>query len=774
MRLAASEVTKDAMRGFGQIRPVLDDVQIFDNLHRAVLVCERMENVAIKIELKRLIEDSIELFSLYRHIQESRQQQASISPDSPASSMCPQLGIVQKLPTEATVTDNVHDMAPELSVLSVDSDEIFETKQTCLNLKPLCRIGTLISQLIWKIWGQNGAVDKIVGEVVLPTYEEPVSSSLQYYISQHRSPPPTLPLNHFFHEENCRSTDADCDNNEIQNWTLDDLLTEGFEEKELDSYAESSVPECVASSMTQEKTLQNDRSYSPKLVEAKLVLPISSRLRLLATATAIGLSLCKAFLKWKNATLLFLRFKAQYFIPVSTGKRISRSKSNSKPLIVITSQNTLRVCEMTSSININDSDCNNGSNCDSNSSHDYDQKMYITSKNVSKNGNRKSAVCGHDFCVDDVCSVKSDPDKVLLKRLFRRSRRLESSPSEPDLSQKALLNNKGEYAESCGEVESSKAFDVPSSVDHSQEHQGKWLSCLEPSNATGASISSHDITKSANNASPTAIDCNSNSPNRFEYGEVFEERGSQKQGHRRKSNRRILAPSCITPVDVSASDSDSDSSSEPDFDSDKKDRAEPGSSNRSLCFQVSRTNFSQSNPLSNPLRTQGKKNRSVSFDASCLLIPQIFDRRNRSQSTSQLDTSPLQATTNGFIALGQDELTQSHVEHISSSLADCGTTDFNDSSTQIDSRDDAYNFSFQKCAGLVNERICNVVQQKAIELLSPISAFNKKKIVDSPDGSEFRDCFGNLRERLNLISHIPARQDQYRAIGPVVKGNEVS
>ena len=207
MRLAASEVTKDAMKGFGGMRPVLDDVQIFDNLHRAVLVCERMENISIKVELKRLIEDSIELFSLYRHIQESRQQQASISPDSPASSMCPQLGIVQKLPTEATITDNVHDMAPELSVLSVDSDEIFEAKQTCLDLKPLCRIGSLISQLIWKIWGYNGAVDKIVGEVASPAYQEPVSSSLQYYISQHRSAPPTLPLNHFFHEENCRRSE---------------------------------------------------------------------------------------------------------------------------------------------------------------------------------------------------------------------------------------------------------------------------------------------------------------------------------------------------------------------------------------------------------------------------------------------------------------------------------------------------------------------------------------------------------------------------------------
>jgi hypothetical protein len=759
IKLAASEVKKDAIKGFGRIRPdsQRDDVQIFNNLQKAVVVCERMENISIKVELKRLIEDSIELFSLYRQIQEFHQPSASISPDSPASSMSPQLGIIQKLPTEATMSENVHDMAPEVSVLSVDSDEIFETKQTCINLKPLCRLGNLISQLIWKIWGYNGAVDKIVGEVTSPAYQEPVSSSLQYYISQHRSPPPTLPLNLFYNEENCRSTDADCDNNEIQNWTIDELLAEGFPEKEYDSYMENSVPECKASPLTQ--SVQEDRNPSPNMIQARLLLPKSSRLRLLATATAIGLSLCRAFLKWKNTTLLFVQFKAQYLIPISTEKFISQSKMQPKPLAVTTSQSSRRVCGIATGIDVYDSDCNSGSNCDSNSSHDNDQKLYHSSKSINRACYRKPTASGHDLSVDDMNTIKNDPDKVLLKRLLRRSK------------------NKRDTGEDCDDLGSIDVSNDSSSVELNQENQGKWLSCLKPSDPRGSIVASNEITDTANDPTSTAMDCQPISPHRFEYGDVFEERGSQKRGRARKNNRRLLAPSCITPVDVSDSDSDSGSSSESNADSDENNKVDSGSSNRSLCFQVSRTNFAQSNPLSNASRTIDRKNRSVSFDASCLPIPKIFDRRKRSQSISLL---PSLSTADSMTAVGQNEVTSSHAEcepsftsRATDTVSLSSKTEANDSSVESVPRDDASSFSFQKCAGLVNDRICNAVQQKAIELLSPISAFTKRSILDSPDGSDFRDCFGNLRERLNLISHIPARQDQYRAIGPVVRSNEV-
>ena len=141
---------------------------------------------------------------------------------------------------------------------------------------------------------------------------------------------------------------------------------------------------------------------------------------------------------------------------------------------------------------------------------------------------------------------------------------------------------------------------------------------------------------------------------------------------------------------------------------------------------------------------------------------------------------PSLSTTDSTTAIGQNEVTSSHDEGEASftsrstdTLTLLSNTEANDSSVDSVPRDNAFSFSFQKCAELVNDRICNAVQQKAIELLSPISAFTKRSILDSPDGSDFRDCFGNIRERLNLISHIPARQDQYRAIGPVVRSNEV-
>ena len=216
-------------------------------------------------------------------------------------------------------------------------------------------------------------------------------------------------------------------------------------------------------------------------------------------------------------------------------------------------------------------------------------------------------------------------------------------------------------------------------------------------------------------------------------------------------------PTCITRVD--ASDSDSDSEAE----------LKLCSRSTSQCYRAPPARFAESNPISKLLRPRNK-NRSVSFDGGCMPT-QLFDRRKRSLSIPL--AIPGQVRLNCAIEISTaspplDSPPQSQLELSGDISRECGKS----SSIESDiSSPFTFNggFDYKKCVAFINESKCTLMNASSM-ISSPLST----KSTNSFDPPGFRDCFGTLREPLVLHSHLPARQEQYRAIGPVVRTNEVS
>ena len=216
-------------------------------------------------------------------------------------------------------------------------------------------------------------------------------------------------------------------------------------------------------------------------------------------------------------------------------------------------------------------------------------------------------------------------------------------------------------------------------------------------------------------------------------------------------------PACITRVD--ASDSDSDSEAE----------LKLCSRSTSQCYRAPPAQFAESNPISKLLRPRNK-NRSVSFDGGCMPT-QLFDRRKRSLSIPL--AIPGQVRMNCAIEISTaspplDSPPQSQLESSGDSSSGRG----NISSIASDTSSPfTFNsgFDYKKCVAFINESKCTLMNASSM-IGSPLSP----KSINSIDPPGFRDCFGTLREPLVLHSHLPARQEQYRAIGPVVRTNEVN
>lgn len=238
---------------------------------------------------------------------------------------------------------------------------------------------------------------------------------------------------------------------------------------------------------------------------------------------------------------------------------------------------------------------------------------------------------------------------------------------------------------------------------------------------------------------------------RFDYEEVFDDYETRSSSKHQRNHRGAMVPACIARVDASDSDSDSDA------------EMKLCSRSASHCYRAPSEQFAESNPISKVMRPRNNC-RSVSFDGGCMPT-QLFDRRRRSMSiplavpkqvrvNSALEISDVcPPPESSPILLPSLEYSEKH-----SSIASDTSSPFTFNS----------GFDFKKCVAFINESKCNLITASSI-ISSPLS----RKSMNFLDPPEFRDCFGSLREPLELHSHLPARQEQYRAIGPVVRTNEV-
>lgn len=229
-----------------------------------------------------------------------------------------------------------------------------------------------------------------------------------------------------------------------------------------------------------------------------------------------------------------------------------------------------------------------------------------------------------------------------------------------------------------------------------------------------------------------------------------------------RSRSQSIASNCITPTYLN-SESNSDSDSDVELESRR--------SSRSRCFQMPSSSFEESNPLSK-LHQPERKPRSVSFDGGCLPIPQIFERRSRSHSLSQPHQHHHKSSQNSADIL--EAAPQLYSDH-----EDSGQSSSRKSKSQPLPREDVDRvkdsvlptvadsaFDYKRCVGFTSSKSTD----KYLWAQSPSTP---KSTSDSSGELQLRDCFGNSREALVLRSHIPVRQDQYNAIAPIIRSNEV-
>ena len=213
-------------------------------------------------------------------------------------------------------------------------------------------------------------------------------------------------------------------------------------------------------------------------------------------------------------------------------------------------------------------------------------------------------------------------------------------------------------------------------------------------------------------------------------------------GHTRSGPRGNLIPTSLSPVEIS------DSGSEPDV--------EIASSDISDIPYIPTL----------PYAEIGRQNKSASFDGGCIPLPLLFERRNRLLSMpapiepirlapdDELDTAKLPSTANSKLS---EPLPLS--SGVPSTPETIQKPPESRSSFGFTSEFDYSKFaSFSRC----------VLDSSKVGRLTP-----KVKTVGFPGGADYKDCFGSLREPLVLHSHIAARNEQYRSIGPVVRSNEV-
>lgn len=233
---------------------------------------------------------------------------------------------------------------------------------------------------------------------------------------------------------------------------------------------------------------------------------------------------------------------------------------------------------------------------------------------------------------------------------------------------------------------------------------------------------------------------------RFEYEEVFGPNGPNSS---QKGVQRSLYAGA--PTDIS------DSDSEADFD------IASCSTANTHCLRTSPTSFIESNPLSK-LLVADKQGRSATFDGGCLPLPLLFERKKKLQTTAALRQQfrPQDDLNRSNTKIQSPEYlpsspvsTEKILDAILTPAEPGGTISFLGTS------------DYKKYTSFMKDSRGGAKSINATRLIA------KTSTVGFPGGADYKDCFGSPREPLLLQSPIAARNDQYRAIGPVVRSNEV-
>lgn len=312
---------------------------LLKKLRRASTVCESMDNVRGKDELKILLAESIILYREYQLGDSCDQgRYAAVYPSSPTSSMFPQLGLLEKISIIIPQLDCRHRVM-ELSLLTPTSNnsEKRRRKVGCLGLKrmsfkPLRRLGGNLSRMLQRIrrFGSFGLYSR--GRGLTPN-REPISPCLSRRHSQHESPSPAILFDGDLNEESCRSSDV-VYGSSVPNHSRSDPLnfgslrirrnTDDMDSNQKEDMQQNKMKQVQAKSFTETK-LQSQMSLMRTPSAAKTIL-------LLETATAIGLSLCKAFLVWKHAASSYWHEQALLSPEYSQVSMASASKTIVAPL----------------------------------------------------------------------------------------------------------------------------------------------------------------------------------------------------------------------------------------------------------------------------------------------------------------------------------------------------------------------------------------------------------------------------------------------------------
>ena len=486
--LAANEVngsttSRQSCRDFNKL---YDDGIIYDNLKKAILVCDHMDNGSTRNELKYLIEQSIQLFKMYHYADRDSRQLSPLSPESPTSSMNPQLGIAEEVKSIGPQAEQERFIVPEMSMISLDTEENIDTRQSCLNLTPLRRFGVQLSQMLCSLGPYGRAAETTTVVAAVPSYDSPMSPSLQYFISQQREPPPTLPLDKFGFDEICRSTDADCDDNEVRSWTADEIVVK-TSNQDLNVIATAEVSRIgYHERPTEQRHLQRSQEVAKQsIVKSHFSLRLKNASRenkilLLETATVIGLSLCKAFLIWRNMMLLFRKSPESSLIrsptdEIASKRRRHRTSSLQDPTLAISTG--LKSLDSRRCDDANEG--NSGYDCDSNNSSNCDSASYISHEITN--------------CERAIIGIASDEDQLGYRYQIDDANDallLANRHSEDVAKSKSSRRNRSKLASARmhGDSDVNSSFKVPSSLDSINSlnldkgalsgTQRPWLNCL--------------------------------------------------------------------------------------------------------------------------------------------------------------------------------------------------------------------------------------------------------------------------------------------------------
>jgi hypothetical protein len=483
-----STISWQSCRDFNKL---YDDAKIYHNLKKMILVCDHMDNGLIRNELKYLIEQSIQLFKVYHCADRNNSQSSPPSPESPTSSMNPQLGVAEEVETVGAQAHSDRFIAPELSMISLETEDNLDSRQSCLNLTPLRRFGIQLSQIFCSIgpYGRAAGQETTTTVAAVPSYDSPMSPSLQYFISQHREPPPTLPLDKFGFEENFRSTDADYDDNEVRSWTADEVVIKSPNQdnngivsakvSRIDYQQRPTEQRYVKRS--QEVTKQRSLISNQPILKSQMSLRLKNasrenKIRLLETATVIGLSLCKAFLIWRNVMLLFRKFQESYLNRSSTeiAFKERRHRTSERSLLQDpTLANSTGLYSLDRRSN-DTSDGNSDYDCDSNNSSNCDSASYISEEiehcDRSNNGIASDDRELIDDANDALFLTNRHSEDVAKSKSSRRSR---SNLASARMQGNSHLNSSSKLPSS---FDSIKLLNVEKGAFSGT--QSPWLNCL--------------------------------------------------------------------------------------------------------------------------------------------------------------------------------------------------------------------------------------------------------------------------------------------------------